>query len=193
MGPQHGLLAILNAAAHEPGRRALEAVSLTTDRIESTLIGYGRENEDDAGVTTNPAWHKVFGRAEGLGFANGSDLASANFVIAMLWDDHLWRYLHAEFPRERVIDALAYENVVLPASEPPAFDQREFTQKVDVPLEYLDRVRAELVRRHREEGGPSIGFNVVDDTMGFVISEDGIDLQAVVDELIAAHSEVTTD
>ncbi|HVT78071.1 MAG TPA: hypothetical protein VHD87_13635 [Acidimicrobiales bacterium] len=68
---------------------------------------------------------------------------------------------------------------------PPLDRADTFTPRATVPLEHLDRVIAELARRYKTEGGPRIAFNHDGET-AFVLSEAGPDLQAAIDEIIAA-------
>ena len=60
----------------------------------------------------------------------------------------------------------------------------KFTQKIDVPNDDLKRVVRVMADR-RGKNGPRIGFNTGPDGVGFVIAEDGLNLQEIVDEVLA--------
>ena len=181
VGPEHCLLAVLKGTS-TLAQRALRQTGMTSELVEASFgAGY---TGDTSSVTTNPAWHRVFGRAEGLALA-GEDL-SVSVVVAMLWDAHSWSRWEPQVPRESVVDALRREGARLPEKPLPPLDRVDtFTQKATVPKEHLERVVAELARRNKVEGGPRIAFNHDGET-AWVLSESGPDLQAVVDEIIAA-------
>jgi len=183
VGPEHGLLVLLKGD-DSAARRALVHAGLSVDLVEASFGNGWEASAGDNSVVANPAWYQVAGRTEGLGLVGGA--VSTNFVIAMLWDEHKWARWEPEVPRDAVVAALQGEGVVTPSAPLPTLDRADtFTQKVDVPMEHLDRVVKELARRRHEEGGPRIGFNH-DGEKGFVISEDGIDLEAVVNGIIAS-------
>ena len=181
VGPEHCLLAVLNGP-DTAARRALRSSGLTAELVEASF-GAGYANGTTT-LTTNPAWYRVSGRAEGLALAGG-DLA-ASVVVAMLWDSHSWSRWEPQIPRDSVVAALRHERVRVPDVPLPPLDRVDtFTQKATVPKEHLERVIAELARRHKTEGGPRIAFNH-DGENAWVLSEAGRDLQAAVDEIVAS-------
>jgi hypothetical protein len=125
-GPEHGLLAILRGDPHDTARRVLEEVGLDASMVERVLEQMGRgAKEQRSGVTSNPALHQVYGRAEGFAACLGTgEVRPVHLLLALLWDE--WHWLFAEQmgnSRETVVEALGRAGVALPPSPPPELER----------------------------------------------------------------------
>ena len=164
IGPEHGLLAILRGDPEDPGRLGLEQAGMQTEMVERLLERMIASDpraapEPARGVSPNPAWYRVAGRAEGFGAGIGTgELRPVDLLLAVLWDSQ-WHF-RQEVAREAVTAALARLGVTLPPTPLPELDrQPRFTQHVEFPLSKLDRVIPLLVERHPPGSGPTYGFN----------------------------------
>lgn len=184
LGPEHGLLAIIHGDESDPARKALLDAGVTGELIERFAPAEETGPIDGDGTRSNPAWHQIHGRAEGIAAGLGqSTPATVCFVAAMLWDDSRWLRYEDDVRRQDVIDALRRQGAQLPSSTPPPFDRLHFTQRIEVPLAELSRV-VKAISARRGENGPRFGFNN-DGDIGWVTAEDGLDLQGIVDEVLA--------
>jgi len=191
VGPEHGLLAVLRGDPAEAAREALEEAGLTAAMVEELLVAM-QENRprtapNPGGRAPNPAWYGIAGRAEGFAACLGTgEPRPVDLVLAMLWDDNSWLFAEKQgVSRDAVIAALSRRGARLPSAPPPPLDRREFTQKVDFPRARLEAVVALLSERHPPGSGPSFGFNHNGKRSAWAVAEDGIDLQAIVDEVLA--------
>jgi ATP-dependent Clp protease ATP-binding subunit ClpA len=198
VGPEHALLAVLRDNPEEGARLALEEAGMDAEMVERHLdematkrgdgAGAGGAELDQGAIAPNPSWYRVSGRAEGFAACLGTGQPRpVDLVLALLWDERHWLWAdQAGVQRESVISSLARLGARLPSVAPPPLDRREFTQKVEFPREHLDAVLAVLAERHPPGAGPSYGYNHDGDSVAWVVAEDGIDLQAVVDEASAS-------
>lgn len=121
-GPQHGLLAVLRGDPDDVARRALEEAGIDAGAVERELDRMAAgDRAKRPGVTTNPAWHHAFGRAEGFAACLGAGrLEPVHLVLAFLWDDRLWQFAARQgVPREHVVEALRRAGVSLPPGPMP--------------------------------------------------------------------------
>src|SRR5688572_14787712 len=81
VGPEHGVIVIAAGAGDDPARRALEAAGFDgaafegryVERVERHRVGIGDDDrERGEGLSPNPAWYGIWGRAEGFAGALGS-------------------------------------------------------------------------------------------------------------------------
>ncbi|HUQ62178.1 MAG TPA: Clp protease N-terminal domain-containing protein [Acidimicrobiales bacterium] len=191
VGPEHGLLAVLRGDPEEAARQALEEAGLTATMVEE-MLSKMQENRPRSALSSgrrapNPAWYGVAGRAEGFAACLGTgEPRPVDLVLAMLWDTNAWLFAEKQgVSREAVAAALSRRGAQLPSAPPPPLDDREFTQKVDFPRARLDAVVALLSERHPPGSGPSFGFNHNGKRSAWAVAEDGIDLQGIVDEVVA--------
>ncbi|MGH9039425.1 MAG: Clp protease N-terminal domain-containing protein [Acidimicrobiia bacterium] len=190
MGPEHTLLGILRGDADDPARRALEQVGVDAAIVEGWLarMTTGSDDEQRSGVTPNPRWQTIHGRAEGIAAGLGAgDTTGVHFLLAVLWDRRRWSLTETPgVTREAIVGALEEMGVPLPRAPLPPLDRKlHMTQHVEFPREATSRVIDLLVKRHPPGSGPTFGFNYKDDETAWVNAEDGIDLQAIVDEALA--------
>jgi hypothetical protein len=194
VGPEHALLAILLGPEDDPAARALREAGLEAAAVERRL-----QEMDSAppgtrgpmgGRSPNPAFYQMWGRAEGLAAGFGDRQVQATHVLlAMLWDRRRWRFHEGRgVTREKVLSELRCLGLKVPYGSPPPLDRElKFTQEVEAPAEKLDAVLQLLFERHRlTVEGPSWGFNFRAETVAVINAEDGIDLKAIVDEVLAA-------
>ncbi len=198
MGPEHGLLAILRGDADDTARRALEEAGLDAARFEEAYLDrlersdpQPRRETEQQGVQPNPAWYRAEGRAEGFAHALGTGrVSSVDFLLSLLWDDREWlRVRDLDISRDTVVEGLARRGVTLPAAPLPELEKPwGNTVRVDFPSSALDAVIALLVERHPPGPGPRWGFNHDGAERAWAFAEEGIDLQALVDEAQAGPS-----
>ena len=194
VGPEHGVLAVLHGDPADLARLSLEDVGITADSVEGLLERMIEADpravpERAPGISPNPAWYRVIGRAEGFAASVGTgDIRPLDFVLALLWSR---RPLLNQPPsaRETLLEALAERGAGLPPTPLPALErQPRFTQNVEFPRRYLAPVLALLHERHPVGIGPTYGFNHDGAERAWVNAEDGIDLQAIVDSAVSDDS-----
>ena len=190
MGPEHTLLGILRGDPDDVARRALEQAGIDAAMVEG-WVGptETRRGKEESGVTPNPRWQTIYGRAEGIAAGLGAEeTGSVHFLLAVLWDNRRWWLTETPgVSREAVVAALADLGARLPAAPLPELERKtNMTQYVEFPRTTADQVLKLLVESHppRPEG-PTFGFNYKDDETAWVRAEDGIDLQGIVDEALA--------
>lgn len=194
VGPEHGVLAVLRGDPTDLARLALEDVGITAESVERLL---GRMIEADPralrerapGISPNPAWYRVIGRAEGFAASVGTgSVRPLDLVLALLWSRRPLLDQPAQ-SREALVDALAARGASLPPTPLPEIErQPRFTQKVEFHRKYLAPVLALLHERHPAGSGPTYGFNHDGAERAWANAEDGIELQAIVDSAVAQHS-----
>jgi hypothetical protein len=194
VGPEHGVLAVLRGDPTDVARLSLEDIGITTGSVERLL---GRMIEADPratreqapGISPNPAWYRVMGRAEGFAASLGTgDVRPLDLVLALLWTRRPFLD-HPAPSREALVEALAQRGARLPPTPLPELDrQPRFTQIVEFPRSCLTAVLGLLHERHPVGGGPTYGFNHDGGERAWVNAEDGIDLQAIVDSAVAEES-----
>lgn len=121
VGPEHGLLAILRGDPQDVARRVLEEEGLDAGTVERWLEPRGKTKEERSGALANPAWHHVFGRAEGFAACLASgEVQPVHLLLALLWDAHQWQFAErAGVRREAVTSALTRHGVALPTAPQP--------------------------------------------------------------------------
>ena len=191
VGPEHGVLALLRGDPADLARLALEDVGITTDGVERLLTRMIEADpratpEPAGGISPNPAWYRVIGRAEGLAAGLGTgNVRSLDLVLALLWSRRPLLDQPAA-SREALVEALAQRGAALPSTPLPELERRpQFTQRVEFPRRNLNRVLQLLVERHPVGAGPTYGFNHDEAERAWVNAEDGIDLQGIVDAAVA--------
>jgi len=182
------LLALLELDRDQPARRALETEGLTSERVLQEIRVFGDDSaEPSRGVTYSPSSYAVQGRAQAFAAALGDGtITPEHTLLALLWDpvsmsSHiLWKL---GVGRDGVLDRLREDGVPLPSSALPP--QREIDTGERV---WFDRDKVSVVlERLREQLSPEThwGFNYEDDR-AWVIGESSVDLQALVDDTLAA-------
>ena len=195
VGPEHGLLAILRGDPTDPARIALEEAGLEADRferwyeerIERSDPKPKRDPERD-GISPNPAWYGVAGRAEGLAAGVGvSDVRPVDLLLALLWDTTEWLPVRGlGISREDVAASLGRSGVTLPATPLPDLDRPlRNPVRVDFPKSALGDVVEILKQRHPPGSGLRWGINHDGAERAWAFAEEGIDLQGIVDEVVA--------
>ena len=194
VGPEHGVIAILHAAADDPARRALELCGFDGaafeahygERIERDRAQSG-DVEDEPGGRPNPAWYAMWGRAEGFSHALGTGTVQpVDLLLALLWDNRDWLSTRQfDVARETVVVHLRDLGVRIPDHPMPDLD-RPFVnpQRVDFPLSAMDQVIAVLVERHPPGAELRWGINHDGKDAGWAFAEEGIDLQGIVRQVL---------
>jgi ClpA/ClpB-like protein len=191
MGPEHTLLGILRGDPEDVARRALEQAGVDAAMVEGWITRMNSTpGEEKSGVTPNPRWYTIEGRAEGMAAALGAaEAGSVHFLLALLWDQRRWDLTEAPgVTREAIVAALAELGATLPTGHLPELERKlNFTQYVEFPRIKTSEVLQLLAERHPPGSGPTFGFNYKDDAIAWVRAEEGIDLQGIVDEAIATE------
>ena len=194
VGPEHGLLAILRGDPADPARLAVEEAGLDAARferfyVESVERSDPKPKQDpDRGISPNPAWYGVAGRAEGLAAAAGaSDVRPVDLLLALLWDTREWLPVSAlGVSREDVAAHLGRSGVTLPASPLPDLDRPwRNPVRVDFPMSALEAVVEVLKQRHPPGSGLRWGINHDEADRAWAFAEEGVDLQGIVDQVVA--------
>ena len=194
MGPEHTVLGILRNDPDDVARGALEDAGVDAAMVEGWIrrMDTGGTVDEREGVTPNPRWHTIHGRAEGIAAAQGSEQTGAvHFLLAVLWDQRRWSLTEEPgVTREAVVSALAARGVTLPSVPLTELDRKlNMTQYVEFPRHATSEVLNLLTQRHPPGSGPKFAFNYKDDDVAWVRAEDGIDLQGIVDEALAQGPE----
>lgn len=191
MGPEHTLLGILRGDPDDVARRALEQAGVHTAMVEGWITRMVTEKEKEtekSGVTPNPRWQTIHGRAEGIAAGLGAEkIGSVHFLLAALWDNRRWWLTETPgVSREAIVGSLAELGATLPLAPLPELERKlNMTQYVEFPRSATSQVLKLLAERHPPGSGPTFGFNYKDDEIAWVRAEDGIDLQGTVDEALA--------
>lgn len=197
VGPEHGLLAILQGDPADAARRAVEEAGLDAERFERCYVERiersdpkPKRNPERKGTSPNPAWYGVVGRAEGFASAFGTgEVRPVDLLLALLWDNREWLPVtELGIARETVVEALVRAGVTVPAVPMPERD-RPFRNpiRVDFPMSALGGVVEQLQQRHPPGSELRWGINHDEAERAWVFAEEGIDLQAIVDQVIAAQ------
>lgn len=192
MGPEHTLLGILRGDPEDVARRALQQAGVDAAMVEGWLARTDAGDGDEkSGVSPNPWYYRVEGRAEGMAAALGAaEPGTVHFLLALLWEKTRWQLTEVPgISREAIAAALADLGATMPAAPLPELDRKlNFTQYVEFPRRKSSEVLQLLAERHPPGSGPTYGFNYKDDETAWVRAEDGIDLQSIVDEAIASDA-----
>jgi hypothetical protein len=193
MGPEHTLLGILRGEPDDLARQALERAGVDAGMVEGWISRKSTGNDEDReGVSPNPYWHTVYGRAQGISIGLGADAPdSVHFLLAVLWDKQRAALTETSgVSREAIIQALAELGAILPPGRLPELERkRDFTQYVEFPRSAVSSVLKLLAERHPPGTGPTFAFNYKDDDVAWVRAEEGIDLQLIVDEALERSAE----
>jgi ATP-dependent Clp protease ATP-binding subunit ClpA len=191
VGTEHFLFSV--AAGDSRAAAALRQCGITHERlIEGHLERRALWEEEHPRTgrrpQLNPAAYRLMGRMEGFAAAAGSQTIEPEHVLlALVWDadsthGRLLRDLGTT--RADVQRALGRLGIAVPPLDPAADDDRPWGERIFVPVESLDRLIAELTRRIPK--GSLFGFNYSHDhTQAWVKAGAEIDLQAMVDEVLA--------
>jgi hypothetical protein len=197
VGPEHGLLAILMGEPADVARRALEEAGLEAGQFERWYVERIEKSDpkpkrlaEEKGISPNPAWYGVVGRAEGFASTLGTgQVRPVDLLLALLWDNREWLPVTSlGIARETVVEALVRAGVAVPAVPMPELD-RPFRNlvRVDFPMSALGRVIESLRERHPPGSGLRWGFNHDEGERAWAFAEEGVDLQTIVDEVIATQ------
>lgn len=199
VGPEHGLLAILRGDPADTARRALEEAGLEAERFER-WYGERIERSDPkpkrdplkTGISPNPAWYGVVGRAEGFANTLGTgEVRPVDLLLALLWDNREWLPVsQLGVARETVVEILVEAGVAVPAVPMPELDRPlKNPVRVDFPMRALGPVVERLQQRHPPGSGLRWGINHDEAERAWAFAEEGIDLQAIVDEVITEQGD----
>jgi hypothetical protein len=194
VGPEHGLLAILRGDPADTARRAVEEAGLEAERFERWYLErveqsdpQSRRDPDRDGISPNPAWYGVAGRADGLAASVGvSDVRPVDLLLALLWDTREWLPVtDLGVSREDVAANLGRAGVTLPAAPLPALDRPwRNPVRVDFPIGALGGVVEVLKQRHPPGSELRWAINHDNAERAWAMAEEGIDLQAIVDQVL---------
>jgi Clp amino terminal domain, pathogenicity island component len=182
------LLAVAELPEGTPARDALVAEGLDPDRLEAQITSQAIGQPDDrAGISFPPAFNGMLGRAEAFAATLGDGTITPEHVlIALIWDptshssQTLWRLGIA---RESIVESLRSKGVPVPPAPIPRQTTVAVGERVWVARDAMDRIIAEVPRRL--PAGAHFGFNYEGDR-AWVVAEAGIDLRAMVDEVLDA-------
>lgn len=191
VGDVHVVLAVLAGEPDGLAAEVLDSCGITYDRVAASHREMRSEppapgRADPARPPApSPACRGLLGRAQALAAARGAGaVGSEHALVAWLWRDDGQAAAHLErlgTTATAVIGALGAAGARVPAVPPPEPDRRAWGERVTFPLDRLNRVRSGLVSRLAPGDW---GWNV-DEDLAWVVAVAGIDLQAVVDEILA--------
>jgi ATP-dependent Clp protease ATP-binding subunit ClpA len=196
-GGEHLLLAI----SQEPSiaREVLGELGVSHERLREAVQSLGGSGASAAGeqprrgTLSSVSFHDLSGCAVGLAAGLGAEQVRPEHVLlAVAWRPdrlaaRLLRSLGVEV--ERLPAALAAKGVAVPTVAPPSPPPEvAWGPQVDVPIEQLSEVTHRLVAERLAPGTP-FGFNHDGKGHAWVVAEQGIDLAAEVQAVLAALSE----
>ncbi|WP_107654359.1 Clp protease N-terminal domain-containing protein [Nocardia suismassiliense] len=187
IGPEHTLLGVLRGDSNDVARQALEQAGIDAVTVETRLRAIDSGATVD-GLSPNPRWHTVRGRAEGIAYGLGAtEPDTVHFLLAVLWDSRRWLLPDtSEATRAAIVAALSSLGVELPRAPLPELEPSvRMATYVEFPRRATDDVIALLVARHPPGSGPQWGFNYKNDEIAWARAETGIDLHGIVEEALA--------
>lgn len=191
VGDTHVLLALLAGRPDSLAAAVLGSCGITYDRMAASHDVMragpppGPRADPASPAAPSPACRAMLGRAQGLAAASGAgSVRSEHALLAWLWEDDgqavaLLEHLGTTAPA--ALDALAAAGATVPGVDPPEPDRRAWGERVAFPPDRLPEVRAGMVRALRPGDW---GWNV-DSGTAWVIAVSGIDLHALVDDLLS--------
>jgi ATP-dependent Clp protease ATP-binding subunit ClpA len=197
-GGEHLLLAL----SREPSiaRDVLGELGVTHERLLEALQA-AVESEDSAtdeqpphsGTLSSASFHDLSGCAVGLAAGLGAEqVQPEHALLAVAWrpDRHaalLLQSLGVEV--QRLPAALADKGIAVPTvPAPPPPLEPAWGQPVDVPIEQLEELTHRLVAERLPPGTP-FGFNHDGKGHAWVVTEQGVDLAAEVERVLAELSQ----
>jgi ATP-dependent Clp protease ATP-binding subunit ClpA len=185
-GTEHFLLAVAHPEQATVAAQALRTCGATYDALRRELAGAFAETHQPRGdsdtISLNPVGHQLLGCAVGLaGGLGAAEPGAEHVLLAFLWrSDHEWVLNQVGTSRQAVYAQLRKQGVVVPhaALLPPPPATRGDVQRVDVPLERLDDLIGRLPALLPE--GAQWGWNIADESRGWVVAEGDFDLAAIV-------------
>jgi hypothetical protein len=197
-GGEHLLLAL----SQEPSvaREVLGELGVTHERLREALMSLGGskgtatgERPRRRGTLSSVSFHDLSGCAVGLAAGLGAEQVRPEHVLlAVAWRPdgfaaQLLRSLGVEV--ERLPAALAAKDVTVPTvAPPPPPPVVAWGPRVDVPIERLGELTHRLVAERLPPGTP-FGFNHDGKGHAWVVAEQGVDLAAEVQAVLAALAE----
>jgi hypothetical protein len=136
-------------------------------------------------VSSSPALIRVDGFAQGLATGRGDRPATTtDHLVALCWHPELW--LDDRDPRRAIVRTLKAEGAAVPPGPLPRWDRTRFTQQVEIGRAHLDAAIALLAQRYPVGRHPRWGFNHRGPGTAELVAEDGIDLESIAADAIAA-------
>ncbi len=157
VGPWDILLALANPDEQSVAGEALRGSGLSYFALREALLKRAGQRDDEIApderrwLGINPAFAAVVGRAEGLAAGLGAaEVMPEHLLLALLWDSERnvpFLLEHAGTDRETVLDQLRALGVALPPGQPPPIDPPiDWGERVPVPIEKFEAVKAHLHR-----------------------------------------------
>ena len=178
VGGEQLLLAVCRQSPDSPARQAVDACGVDAERVQDYLAELRSVSTARRGLSPNPRFHGVVGRAEGLAIASGALRPSPeHFLLALIWESsgvHTAILRHAGATPAALQAALAERGVVTPDREPATVAEPQWGEQVTItPEEYNRGLPIEVYRLLPP--GTQFGFNASDDE-AWMVAERGIDL-----------------
>ena len=191
VGPDHLLLAILNAPAPTTASQVLGELGITYEGVSARAPR--ADSDDPPGRGTSPAYHQVVARASALSVAEGAEFVNDEHVLlALLYDEHRdtgSAITNADGDPDEIYVALEQRGVVVPPVRPPVPDASwgPATTYVYFPESDEPAVRQALRERHR---GAFIVFRASRSRAGYwyVWGEDHLGLGTTIRDVVADAS-----
>src|SRR6187551_855746 len=191
VGEEHVLLALVRGGgvAGDVLRRA----GATPERLEATIrTGLERadppvERRSTETLSPTAAVYRLFGRAEGLALARGTEPTPDDVLVALVWHAGLGASLlrALDVDRASLAVALARAGLAVPPGEPEPLDLRP-RKRVDVPYERLGELLRVLPARLPE--GSRFGFNLHHETRrAWIVVDEEVDAERLAEEVLAGR------
>lgn len=182
VGVEHVLLELLDGRPDAAAQAVLLGVGVAPIDVERHL---GTADGASGGLSPNPRWYGLVGRAKGLALGLGDGIVrSTDLLLALLWDEGQLAVLDLPggVTRDAVAAALLADGVTVPSAPlptPTTWSDR-WTQAT-FPVDQLNAALAAMHERHPR--GQHWGWNVDGAGLAWVDAEDGVDLAAVFADL----------
>jgi ATP-dependent Clp protease ATP-binding subunit ClpA len=184
VGAEHLLVALTKEPPGSPAREALMACGVSEGSVAMLLSKLPAEPDNRKGVSPNPRFYGIEGRAEGLAIRAGKARPTGEeFLLALIWE--------SQGPHTRLLNdigatsgalqaALAAQGVTVPDAEPPPFDNTKWGERVSIlRREYDEGLPSQIARLLPK--GTRFGCNVRGDD-AWVVAEEGVELTSYIEQ-----------
>jgi hypothetical protein len=196
-GSDHALLALL--ARPSAASEILEGLGVTYDRLDELVTKsheehvkkYFEKHPDQKGTRPTPDFYGVQGRAVAFAAVDGEARPRPeHWLLALVWDDgsaastlHVFGVSQAE-----ILDRLRLHGVRVPPIDPPLFVPMRGERCIEIDPDEMEPMFQLLKERHPPGSEWRWGYNWTgepDDSerRGLVMAEEGIDLDALLQEV----------
>jgi hypothetical protein len=184
VGAEHLLLALTKEPPGSPAREALNACGIAETSAATLMNDREASLSNRSGVSPNPRFYGIQGRAEGLAVRAGKARPTGeDFLLALLWESngpHAHMLNGLGVTPEALQTALASQGAAVPDLQPPPFDNTKWGERVSILRSEYDGGLPSRIADLLPKGTP-FGCNARGDD-AWVIAGEGVDLEPYIEE-----------